>query len=205
MVSANPFAITFTVYLPRFRASMRYSPLDPVVVERTSPPSAADAFTVAPGTTRPCASVTTPAMVPFVVCANSVPPTASANTTSRASTYFDFDEIFIRPPPSPSGVMTSANSSTAAVGKITRRCVPAGSALTTRCETLHGLCKAVGAAPATQGWQLGLPQKCDRRHNRDKCTGLLPDLGIAEKGIHESIWEEASGNRNVKRRKEGRT
>ena len=125
---------------------MRYSPLDPVVVERTSPPSAADAFT--------------------------------------HSSDGSFRSLCKQRAP---------------------HCVPAGSALTTRCETLHGLCKAVGAAPATQGWQLGLPQKCDRRHNRDKCTGLLPDLGIAEKGIHESIWKKASGNRNFKRRQEGRT
>src|SRR3954466_14280018 len=48
---------------------MRYSPLGPVVVERGSPPFTAVAVIFAPVTTAPWESVTTPAIVPRVVCA----------------------------------------------------------------------------------------------------------------------------------------
>src|SRR6185369_5563929 len=50
-------------------ASIRNSPLLPVVAVLVSPPTASLAVTVAPTTTAPLGSVIVPAMVPLLVCA----------------------------------------------------------------------------------------------------------------------------------------
>src|SRR5215469_16187472 len=92
----KPFASTASVYVPTGRNRMVYAPVPLVCVVVATPVAVFWAVTVAPTTTAPLGSVTTPVIDPVTVC-----PTADVSVITQAIQQADRQRdrfLFISPP-----------------------------------------------------------------------------------------------------------